>query len=446
MAGSKIAGRYVNRGGLEDFRVTAPEAIEDPSRLDGASMASLFAYVAAERLSGLLSVEPRDVDPVVLGIKKGQLVSVDIRGRPFMERVFDRLLESGAITKGDLDKAKDVASGGASSVLQSLFELGSCTPRDIVDAIKAAKEGVLETLLESKEGSFELDCEASLPKLSDPLFIDLTLFLVRRIKSVTKHSYAADIQPFLEPYMGRYPVKSPRLTPMVEGIAFGDKERKTLDEVVDGSVTLREVFSLTLLTKGATARLFLIATFLGFVEYRLKPAAKGGVEELLEELEDRLREMAKDDFFTRLGIHWTTHPSKILPAYRKLAEKYGPEAEERKLSPKVAEVMDQIMRLLEEAKDTLMDTERRKAYRRNLLGEAKLNFGATFLYKQAHMAKFRGDLKKTSELIDAALDIKPSQQFLDFLRTVKEGCVRDLGSALSANALGGDLEDVRHYG
>ncbi len=415
MAEGTIQGRMQNSGSLDDFAVGGPALAEDPSRLSSVSGPSLMCYLAVTRATGTMVVTATN-GTYHMGFKDGSLITFEQAGVPFLDAVLNQLLGSGMVSAEAASKAQTSARETGRSLLQVLYEQGACTPRDLVEAIRTAKQGALERLMTVPSATWQFARSERAPRATDPVAIDLNLFVVRHVRERTRTAHLVEIEPLLAPLMGRYPVKTERLTPGISGIAFTDKERKTLLEVADGSITLKEVFSLSLLGKNGTARLFVIAGLLGFVEYRLSPLPKGGLEVFEAELKKTLERVQSEDYFTRLGVHWTSHPSKVEPAFRRMVERWGPGSTARRQSDRAAELVDAIFRLMTEAYQVLSDRDKRRAYRLNLLGHAKLEFGTEFLFKQAHLARFRGEVDKAREIIEAALDILPKQEFEEFRR------------------------------
>lgn len=410
-----VRGQIENTETMRDFAATGPWLAQDLSRLSRVSAPSLMCFAAFARVTGLMSIRSQD-GVHLIGLKDGAIISVEREGTIFLDEVTNHLVASGVVSPEIVAQAQAEAKAAGISVIQAFYEKGVCTPRDLVEAIRTTKQSCLERLLSVRSATFELTAMQRPPKAADPVAIDLNLFMVRYIREKTRTAYLVEFEPHLNPYMGRYPLKTDRLTPAILGVAFTEKERKTLTEVADGSITLKDVFALSLLGRVGTARLFLIAGLLGFIEYRMTPLPKGGIEVLEEELRRTLERMQADDHFTRLGIHWTTHPSKIEPAFQRMKERWGPEASVRKQSEKAAQLSEKIYALILESYEVLKQQDSRRAYRANLLGQAKLEFGTEFLYKQAHLARFRGELDKAREIIESAIDILPKKEFVDFRR------------------------------
>ncbi|NOZ01431.1 MAG: hypothetical protein GXP54_06025 [Deltaproteobacteria bacterium] len=418
MADDYLKGILINTGGLEDFRVFGPTAAEDTSLLAKTPLIGFLSWIAYTRGTGSLAVSAGGADNYELVVKDGSLVTLQRTGLAFIDEVMNHLVANDVISADAGARAQSEAEASGHSVLQTLFETGACTPRALVEGIRVTKQGMLDALIDLPEAAYEWRSGAKAVKATDPVTIDFNLFLVKLARTRTRSAYFSEISPFLSDYMGRYPMKSDRLTPAIAGVALTDKERRVLEEISDGTITLKEVMSLSLLSRNMTARLYLISMMLGFVEFRMTPLPRGGIEALELELERTLERVHGEDHFTRLEIHWTSHPSRIQAAYDKMVKRYGPGNKVRRQSEKAAQLCDRILGLMKDSLDALGDQEGRRRYRREIMDETKLNFGTDFLFKQAHLAKFRGQIDKAREIIESAIDIHPKQQFVNFRRTL----------------------------
>lgn len=410
MDGVSRKGVLTNTGGVQDFRVLGPEAVEDPGRLEGASFLTFLAWAGIRKATGVLRLQPADGPPgTTLGFSQGSLLSVEQEGRPFNDEAVRWLVDQRILGPAQLDTARKNPAG--KSILQTLFEQKACTPQNLVDALKAAKERLLEGLL--KAGHYGFTWEEGAPvKRTDPVALDLVAYLVAAIRLFTRSSYASDLDPLLREVLGRYPYLTGTLTPAYAEYLFSDKERKVLELAADGTNTLKDGIAMSLLSHTQTDRLFLIAWFLGFVEFRTQGLPKGGVETLEKELKSTFERLKVEDHFQRLGLHWTTHPKHYAAAFRKMADRWGPASSVRRHSPLCAEMADAIMGLMDEAFNSIEEHRARVAYRLVRKGKETLVFGTDFLFKQANLAVFREDWEQALEIIESAIDILPRQEFL----------------------------------
>jgi hypothetical protein len=216
----------------------------------------------------------------------------------------------------------------------------------------------------------------------------------------------------LKDVQGRYPNNTGTLTPAQADLMLSDKERKVLELAADGTMTLKEGVAMSLLSRTQTDRLFIIAAFLGFVEFRTLGLPKGGVETLEKELKSTLERLKTEDYFLRLGVHWTSHPKHYPAAYRKMTDRWGPASRVRQHTPLTAELAAAIQELMDEAYNAIQDQSARMEYRLRRFGKETLIFGTDFLYKQAHLAVFREEWELAQEIIESAIDIRPKGEFV----------------------------------
>jgi len=418
MKSDLIEGTFNNSGELDDLGLFAPVAVEDPSLLNGRSLASFLAWLAFRRASGTLFLVDETSKSMTVTVKDGSLATLERDSLPFIDEVMNNLVSNDVISAEAGAEAQANSDSGGKSTLQNLFESGACTPRALVDAIRITKQGLVNELLGIPKASFKWQAGVQAIKASDPVTIDLNLFLVKLVRERGRSAYYTELELYLHDFMGRYPLKSDILTPAISGVALTDKERRVLDEIADGSITLKEVISLSLLSRNMTARMFFFCCLLGFVEFRKLPLPKGGIEALETELKKIFDRVKGEDHFARLEIHWTSHPNRISPGYEKMRKRYGPLNMTRRQSMTASELADSILALMEESRNVLIDQEARRSYRHEIMDDTKLVFGTDFLFKQAHLAKFRGDIGKAREIIESAIDILPTQKFVNFRRSL----------------------------
>ena len=421
MSEQVLSGLLRNRGDLTDFAVTAPMVVADAARLACPTLPTLLAWLGYRRASGSLVVTARDGEVFDVSVSNGSLGLLERRGESALKRAVDQLAASGAVAPAATAVASQLAVASGRSVIQVLIEQGACAPRTIVDAIREVKQRVLDQLLAAGEMRYEWTEGAPPRHRADPVTFDITLTLMNLLRERMRASYSQDLDPLLAPWLQRFPIKSAILTPPVASTCLDDKERRVIDQLADGSNSLRDVFTMSLLTRTMTARMIVACTFLGLVEYHEKATPKGGPDVVEAEVRKTLERMQGEDYFDRLAIHWTAHPSEIMPAYRKMLDRWGPASIVRNASPAAAELCDRIVDLVEEAAKTLVDPQLRGRYRRATYGEQKVAFSAEFLYKQAHMAIFRNEMTNAIALLEAAIDCYPHALFLRVLEKVKGG-------------------------
>lgn len=409
MSDEVVRGSCRHAGSLVDFAVTGPQVAQDPALLAQTTFPTFLAWIACRRATGQ-GIIRSPAGPWDLVCHDGSLHVLERQGHPFMSEVVNRLVADGKATSAAVDSAASAASLSGRSIVQHLFEAGACSPCDLVQTMRSLKQASLDSLMAAPALFFEWQ-DGRRPGLrADPVTIELVQYLFGQIRERTQALYLADFQPYLQNYLGMYPVRSKLLTPLVATTTLSERERKSVEELIDGSASLRDTMSYSLLTKHATARVFFACTFLGLFEYRTIPVPKGGVEILEADLSKQYERIKNEDFFTRLSVHWTAHPDHLVPSFKRLEQRWGPTAQVHQQSEICSDFANRILALVTEARNVLVDPVARRAYREQLLGHDKLKFGTEFLFKQAHMAMFREDRSQARQLIEAALDILPEEK------------------------------------
>jgi hypothetical protein len=122
------------------------------------------------------------------------------------------------------------------------------------------------------------------------------------------------------------------------------------------------------------------------------------------------------DHFQVLGLHWSSAPQEVTPAYQKMRSDYGPAGIKR---PKTSAIAEKISKRLDEAYKVLNDTGQRRAYRRekyNLVWPHQ----AQLLVQKAKLAIYRKDLQEAMHALWAAEDMAPSEEAQALLKSLSK--------------------------
>lgn len=415
MAGIPSQGNLTNHGDARDLAVPALALLESPGLPPGSSALSLLAALGLSGATGRLRLATAPGKTLEFGVQKGSVVQADRTGVPFEDLASAWLIERKVVDRARIAAIR--AANPGRPLLQALYAAKACAASDVVDALRGVRESLLEEALRPGTVAYAWLADAPVQR-PDPVGVDLVAYAASGVRAATRTSYAQDMEPLLEHHMGRYVWPTERLTPLLAGTVLSDKERKVLEVAADGTSTLHDAVAMSLLTRTQTARLFALCTFLGFVDYRVQGLPKGGVEALESELKGTLERIKGEDFFQRLGVHWTTHPKHYEAAWRKMLERWGPGAAVRRHSEFCGAKAAEILELMDEAYRTIANARTRSEYRVTRMGPDTIRFGTDFLFKQAHLAAFREDWPLAQEIIESAIDILPRPDFREFLEAV----------------------------
>jgi hypothetical protein len=130
--------------------------------------------------------------------------------------------------------------------------------------------------------------------------------------------------------------------------------------------------------------------------------------------DDPWRAFENKDYFSVLGLHWSTTPSEIGPAYTRLRSEFGPGGLRH---PKDRETANKILKLLDDAHKTLSNDSERRKYRQshfNLVWPHQ----AQLLVAKAKLSLYRKDLVEARNTLLAAQDLAPSHEAAELLAAI----------------------------
>lgn len=405
----RLEGLLQNRGGIADLGPFGSAAAADPGLLARASFPALLGWISAVRASGVLRVIDLARISWEVGFDHGVIKRLEKSTASTTALVLTRLVREGKVTEAQAR----AAAAGPKAALHALFEQGLVSPRGIVDTLRAVKEALLAELL-AVPGAAWTFVPGDIGGKADPVTIDAPVYLAGVVRERTRDSHATELEPLLKPFMGRYPARAETLNAAVLGTAFGEKETRALEDLANGTVSLREAISVSPLMRIATLRLFVIAGMAGLVEFRETGRSKVSPEEQLDELKREVARVQAADHFVRLGLHYTSHPKHFQAAWERLSARFGPTAAERALGPEAARLCDRLKAYFDEAYSVVRHTESRRSYRHSAIGAGTMKFGSEFLLKQANILLFREEFDAAMETVEAAIDIDPRPEFLQF--------------------------------
>ena len=376
----------------------------------------LLIRIAAEKARGVLTCKADTGESYLIGLENGNCYGALVEGQTQEEALVRKLVDYVGMdintVKYALMESKQSGKGTVGFIM-SLMGMGSISPQQIMEVIRASREDVLKKVVAIRSGKAWVESESRLPIPNDPIKIDLLKYANEYLQNILKRHYHRELVPYLNVYMGLYPTISPALTPFYREILISQQEKKSLNDM-DGSVALRDFFAMTNLSKHDAARLITRLLFLDFLRFDKLPTTDASVQKTESELSRMAAKLSGMNHFVRLGIHWTAHTSEIDAAFQKRIRLWGPHSKLRDVSPKSAELCDRLFALAQESYAVLSDTEKRQEYRKEVVEQKKLMDGADFLYQQAQISLFRGDMETARKQIESALDIVRKPLYLKF--------------------------------
>ncbi|HYV47613.1 MAG TPA: hypothetical protein VFA20_22295 [Myxococcaceae bacterium] len=175
-----------------------------------------------------------------------------------------------------------------------------------------------------------------------------------------------------------------------------------LDVVLNNGIGIRSTWAVIYLEQ-----------LLGGLTWVEPPPRENVVVEELRILAERIRVA---DFFEVLGLHYTSPPRAVDRAFERLKREYGPGSHASTQSAKLA---DDIWQRVQQAYAALKTPSGRRQYRKEKFQNVRMDYSAQIVSSQSQLAEMRGELDLAIDLIEAAIELNPTADFVENLRRVR---------------------------
>jgi len=431
------------RRGALSYRVTALHGIDQLLGLSGGIEAptpvgasegkgeetshlllTFLEFIGMKQFTGVVTIEWKDARPVestVLTIRKGDLIKLEDHGedQPDAEEAFLLFLEKEkAIMKDDAEKVRQRREEGGKSVGNLLFEGGFLGLDRISANMRCHKEEAFFNLL-SCEGAGTAWARPKKKIKGHPIRVNTSRGCILWVRKILLEQYRRNLDPYLAERMQAYPEVNQEATryPLM-WLLKAQKEVKTAETVLTGAIMAQDCFDMAPVSQHDLARLFFVLTRYGALEWRDLPKTTDDNRILTPEqqLEMHLAHLRKSNPFTRLGVHWATHPSDIETKYVAICRQYAPEARRARHSDRTRALCREISDLLKTSSELLMDKSSRIEERARIVEESQGAFAAQFMEKQARIIRFRGETELACKTLEMAIEISPDSKWSALLK------------------------------
>ena len=413
-------------GGIE-----APNPIGTGGDPDGGDrpvlLLTLFEFLGMKHFTGIVTITWKDGHPVestLLHIRKGDLIRIEDQGegQPDAEEAFLLYLaKEKAVAHADMETVRKQRSETGKSVGNLLFEGGLLNLDRISASMRSFKEEAFFELL-YREGAGIARIRPKMKLKGHPIRVNLSRNCIVWVRKVLLDQYRRNLDPYLAQWMQSYPEVNQEATryPLM-WLLRAQKEAKTAETVLTGAVLAQDCFDMAPVSQHDLARLFFLLTRYGVLEWRDLPKSNTDSRVLTPEqqLEQHLGYLRHANPFTRLGVHWATHPTDIEAKYKVVMDKYSPESRHARHSDQTRAICQEISDLLRTSRDRLMDRRTRIEERSRIVEASQGRFAAQFMEKQARIIQFRGERTLAIQTLEMAIEIFPDPRWLAMLKMWK---------------------------
>lgn len=398
----KPAGRGIPVPQMEGVEPTLSGTLEGHELQDG-----LIAF-ATRRMTGLLTLTLAD-GRVRYGFwNKGGPVA--FRTDPVQEQeVLGVLLyKAGQVTKEQVAESLERMKRTGQRQGEAFIDMGLMTFSQLIMVLGKQTEFVLSRVLAETAGTWTFHELESLPEqfLPPPVRVPSLIYrgLVKRARTMPASDLAAEHRDNID----RYIQLNEELLPIVQGdIQLDANERKLVDLMVGQTWRMRELFSVSPVSRQATAAILYAFVQLGVIAFERKENRERYLRRVEELVQRKKRQLMNCTHFDVLEVHWISLPDEIRLGYERLVALYDPKQYDD-LPTELSEGMVYIRSRFDESYELLRSDSRRREYRKTLIEPMMIAQSAELLGKKGEMAIMRKDRREGTLCFAKAMELVPN--------------------------------------
>lgn len=410
-SGQSSSSRGAQNTGVRGLLVPDTESL--PVFASGAlgdkSLRDMFMRLSVEKPTGLLTLSLPGGRTRWCFIQKGG--PVGFRSDPLDEQeVLGVLLyRAGSLTVEQLAESLRVMEERGCRQGEALIEMGVFTFAQLVLVLQKQCEFVLVRLLAESTGTWTFHAMIELPErfIAPPMRVAAHLFRELRIKAKT---IAADaLANFLRPLYEQYVFIRPGVERTLEEMRLTADEQAFLKIVGATSYRVREMPSVSNLSRGQTASMLWCLTELGLLDFRGDAAAARSEERFASLIASRKATIDKGSYFDQLEVHWMGTTDDVERAWARFKIEF-PEDNPGKYGDKLTADVTQIMAGVRKAYETLVNDAKRREYRATRIERVMIEQSAIMLAGKGDMALMKENMIEAWDCFSKAAELMPNIQ------------------------------------
>ena len=388
-----------------------PEVSELEPVFDGAlgdrSLRDALVQLALHRSTGLLVVFGED------GVRRFGLWErggpVGFRLEPIDQRsVLGVLLyRAGKVDKAQLKQSLVIMEKQSIRQGEALIQLGCLNFPQLVMALQKQVELHLQKIMRIDQGVWAFFPLDSLPErfVTPPLNVPSILF--RALLNYSRQLSMEIIADAHRPNMDRYVYFTDGVADAAAEINFKATERKFLEIMASNSWRLRELFSVSNLSRTDTSAVVWALNEMGFLEFRTMETADRYITRVGNRINQKTKQLTKGSLFDILEVHWICVQPEIDKALARVKAEFSGRDYEH-LPPEMVQQVEVILAKVQEAYEVLSDERQRRTLRQELIEKDMINASAEILAKKGEMAVLKNDARAAQDCWGKAVELQPN--------------------------------------
>ena len=398
--------------------------IPDTSRLkalvDGKmsdrSLRDAMVGLAVESTTGLLTIKcPNGTTRYGYWLRGGV---VGWRTEPMNEdEVLGVLLfKAGQITADQIKASLEIMTEEGLRQGEALVQMGLLDFSTLIRVLGKQTEFILKNVLESKKGTWQFHVLPRLPEQFMSSQVNVPSLLFRALFAHARTMSPVEISKRIEPNLDRYLAIAVEANPILSEMSLTTKEKGLITVIQSNSWRLREVFSVSPLSKSLTSAFIWRLDELALLTMADKEDMSRTKARIADRLNRKKKQLQSGNYFDILEIHWVCLGSEVQSAYTRIKAEFARERFEI-MDEAQEELLERIVIRIDEAFAELEADSSRRKYRATVIEKDAIINSAEMLGRQGEMGIMRRDRPAACAAFAKAAELDPRQsKFLDGMR------------------------------
>ncbi len=330
------------------------------------------------------------------------------RTEPLQEReVLGMLLvQAGQVTREQLAESVEVMQRDGCRQGEAFVTLGVIKAEQLPMVLGKQTEYLYHRALKVPDGTWTFHVLPSLPEifLAPPVQVGALMF--RTLLAQGRAMRGTELADSLRPHINAYVQLHAERRPLLDRMGLSGAEQRLVSIVVERTLRMRELFSMSPLSRQATAAVFYAFVEMGLFTFGEQETRERYLQRVGAAIAKKKRHLIQATHFDVLEVHWISMPDEIDAGARRMREEFALEAYDN-LPPEMVETLQHILARVDEAQAALKDDFKRREYRKSLLEEFMILQAAELLAKKGEMAVMRQDRRLASDCYGKACELDP---------------------------------------
>ncbi len=410
-AGSRSAGSQAPAAGETTRGLTVPEVGHLPvwatGKLGDNTLRDAFMRLSVEKPTGLLTLALADGRTRWAFLQKGGPVGFRSEPLDSQEVLGVLLFKAGNLTKENLAESLEVMEARGCRQGEALIEMGVFTFAQLVLVLQKQCEFVFTRPIAEKSGTWTIHTFEELPErfIAPPMRVAAHLFRDLRVRAKTLA--AEELASFLRPKYDQYVYVRAGVDRTLEEMRMTPDEQAFMKIVGGTSFRVRELPSVSNLSRGATASMLWCLTELNLLDFRGDQSNARTEVKAASLIASRKATIDKGSYFDQLEVHWMCTEEDVEKAWKRFNQDF-PADQPGKYGPALEADVKRIIQGMKVAYDTLSNTTKRREYRLTKIEKVMVEQSAMMLASRGDMLMMKESMAEAWDCFSKAAELMPN--------------------------------------